>query len=104
MVLSLHRLSRAAAGLRAVLPLLIQISAATHPGLYHDWRTSLAFCRTLPDVAPPEPVTFHMFWRERSGRFWPTRRPFGRKQALPVKSFVATQDLTMCSLSLWSDD
>jgi len=54
-----------------VLPLLIQISAATHSELYHDWRKSLDFCRTLPDLAPPAPVTFHMFWRERSGGVWP---------------------------------
>jgi hypothetical protein len=87
-----------------VLPLLIDISLQTHYELYHDWQKALAFCRTLPDVAPREPVTFHMFWRERSRRFWPTRRPFGRKQALPVKSFVATQDLTACSLMLWSDE
>jgi hypothetical protein len=86
-----------------VLPLLIQISAATHYELYHDWRKSLDFCRTLPDVAPPEPVTFHMFWRERSGGLWPRVRRFGRKQALPVKAFFATQDLAMCSLTLWSD-
>jgi hypothetical protein len=82
---------------------LIAISTATHYDLYHDWRKALEFCRALPDVAPPEPVTFHMFWRERSGGFWPTVRPFGRKQALPVKAFFATQDLSACSLTLWSD-
>ncbi|MFI5179377.1 MAG: glycosyltransferase [Vicinamibacterales bacterium] len=82
---------------------MINISLATHYELYHDWQKALAFCRTLPDAAPREPVTFHMFWRERSGRFWPTVRPFGRKQALPVKAFIATQDRAMCSLTLWSD-
>ncbi len=30
-------------------------------------------------------------------------RRFGRKQALPVKAFFATQDLSACSLVLWSD-
>ena len=86
-----------------MLPLLIAISPSTHYDLYHDWRKALDFCRALPDVAPPEPVTFHMFWRERSGGFWPTVRPFGRKQALPVKAFFATQNLSACSLTLWSD-
>src|SRR5262249_2772356 len=86
LVLSLHRLSRAGPGVRAVLPLLIQISTATHYALYHDWRKSLDFCRALPDIAPPEPVMFHMFWRERSGGWWPRVRRFGRKQALPVKA------------------
>jgi hypothetical protein len=82
---------------------MVPVSLDTHYELYHDWRKAIAFCRTLPDVSPSERVTFHMYWRERFGRFWPTVRPFGRKQALPVKAFVATQDLSMCSLVLWSD-
>ena len=86
-----------------MLPLLIQIAPATHYELYHDWRKALEFCRALPDVPPREPVTFHMFWRERSGGWWPRVRRFGRKQALPVKAFFATQDPTLCSLILWSD-
>jgi glycosyl transferase-like sugar-binding protein len=86
-----------------VLPLLIALSPATHYELYHDWRKALEFCRTLPDVGPPEPITFHMYWRERVGRLWPRVRRFGRKQALPVKAFLATQDLSNCSLVLWSD-
>jgi Glycosyltransferase sugar-binding region containing DXD motif len=86
-----------------VLPLLIQIAPATHYELYHDWRKALEFCRALPDVPPREPVTFHMFWRQRSGGWWPRVRRFGRKQALPVKAFFATQDPALCSLTLWSD-
>lgn len=86
-----------------VLPVLIDLSPATHPELYTDWRRSLAFCRTLPDVSPGEPVTFHMYWREQVGTWWPKVRRFGRKQALPVKAFFATQDLAACSLVLWSD-
>ena len=83
---------------------MISISPETHGELYHDWRKALAFCGTLPDVSPPEPVTFHMFWRQRRASFWRKARPFGRKQALPVKAFFATQDLTRCSLVLWSDE
>jgi hypothetical protein len=82
---------------------LIEIAPATHYDLYHDWRKALEFCRALPDVPPREPVTFHMFWRERSGGWWPRVRRFGRKQALPVKAFFATQDPALCSLTLWSD-
>jgi hypothetical protein len=82
---------------------MVPVSLATHYELYHDWRKAIAFCRTLPDVSPAEPITLHMYWRERFGRFWPTVRPFGRKQALPVKAFVATQDLSKSSLVLWSD-
>jgi hypothetical protein len=83
---------------------LVDISLATHYELYHDWRKALDFCRALPDASPSEPVTFHLYWRERHGRWWwPSTRPFGRKQALPVKAFFATQDLSRCSLILWSD-
>src|SRR5581483_9349611 len=103
LVLSLHRLPRACAGVRLVLPVLIALSPATHPELYTDWRQALDFCRALPDAAPSEPITFHMYWREKVGTWWPKVRRFGRKQALPVKAFFATQDLSKCSLVLWSD-
>lgn len=81
---------------------MVEISPETHDELYHDWRTALEFCRALPDVAPREPATFHMFWREERG-WWRRVRRFGRKQALPVKAFFATQDLSRASLVLWSD-
>jgi hypothetical protein len=83
---------------------VIAVSPKTHYELYHDWRKALAFCLSLPDASPPAPVTFHMFWRQRAGRLWPNVRPFGRKQALPVKAFFATQDLSRCALTLWSDE
>jgi hypothetical protein len=83
---------------------VIAISPDTHADLYHDWRSALTFCRTLPDVSPREPVTFHMFWRQRRAGFWRKVRPFGRKQALAVKAFFATQDLSRCSLVLWSNE
>ncbi|PYQ74468.1 MAG: hypothetical protein DMG01_20675, partial [Acidobacteria bacterium] len=82
---------------------MISISPATHYELYHDWRKALDFCRALPDVPPRAPIAFHMYWRERGGGLWPTVRRFGRKQALPVKAFLATQDRSLCSLVLWSD-
>src|SRR4051794_1938922 len=88
---------------RANLPApLIAISPATH-ALYHDWEQALRFCRDLPDVAPAEPAQFHMFWRQRRAGFLRKARPFGRKQALPVKAFFATQDLSRCPLTVWSD-
>jgi hypothetical protein len=83
---------------------VIAISPESHYELYHDWRKALAFCQTLPDVSPPEPVTFHMYWRQRRAGFWRKVRPFGRKQALVVKAFLASQDLSRCSLVLWSDE
>jgi hypothetical protein len=82
----------------------IAVSPETHYELYHDWRKALAFCRRLPDASPVEPVTFHMFWRQRRAGFLRKARPFGRKQALAVKAFFATQDLSRSTLVLWSDD
>ena len=82
---------------------MIHISPATHAELYHDWRKALEFCRSLPDAPPREPITFHMYWRERGPGLWPKVRPFGRKQALPVKAFLATQDRSLSQLLLWSD-
>jgi hypothetical protein len=80
------------------------MSPTTHYELYHDWCKALAFCQALPDVAPTRPVTFHMLWRQRRRGFGRRVRPFGRKQALPVKAFLSTQDLSRCSLVLWSDE
>ena len=79
------------------------ISPATHYDLYHDWQAALALCRSIPDCDPPAAVAFHMYWRERRAGWFRRPRPFGRKQALPVKSFLATQDLSRCSLTIWSD-
>ena len=83
---------------------MIAISPQTHHELYHDWQQALRFCRELPDLSPAEPVRFHMFWRQRRAGWLRKARPFGRKQALPVKAFFATQDLSRCTLTLWSDD
>jgi len=88
----------------SLLPARVNISPEADHELYHDWRKALAFCRTIPDVGPREPVTFHMFWRQYRSGLWRRARRFGRKQALPVKAFFATQDLSQCSLVLWSDE
>ena len=84
----------------AVVP---RLSPATHPELYRDWRAALAFCRSIPDAPPPAPAAFHLYWRQQRDGWFRRPRPFGRKQALPVKSFFATQDLTRATLTVWSD-
>lgn len=81
----------------------VTIAPATHHALYHDWRAALAFCRAIPDAPPAAPTTFHMYWRQQRAGLFRRARPFGRKQALPVKAFFATQDLSRCSLTMWSD-
>ncbi len=79
------------------------LSLQTHPDLYRDWRAALAFCREIPEAPPSAPIAFHMFWRQQRRGWFRRARPFGRKQALPVKSFFATQDLSRCTLTIWSD-
>lgn len=83
--------------------MIADISPTTHYELYHDWQAALDVCRSIPDGDPPAPVMFHMYWRARRAGFFRRVRPFGRKQALPVKAFLATQDLSRCSLTVWSD-
>jgi hypothetical protein len=86
------------------VPVVIpDISPATHYELYHDWRAALGVCRSIPDIDPPDRVAFHMYWRHQRAGWFRRARPFGRKQLLPVKAFLATQDLTRCSLTVWSD-
>ena len=80
-----------------------RLSARTNPELYREWRAALAFCREIPDAPPLTPITFHMYWRQQRRGWFQRPRPFGRKQALPVKSFFATQDLSRCTLTIWSD-
>ena len=83
--------------------MIADISPATHRELYRDWQAALDVCRSIPDADPPAAVAFHMYWRQRRAGWFRRSRPFGRKQALAVKSFFATQDLSRCSLTLWSD-
>jgi len=40
-------------------------------------------------------ISFHLYWHEGL--------PFGRKQLLPIKSFLCTQDLECCELIIWSN-
>lgn len=65
--------------------------------LYYDIDACLAFLRSLPNIDSLESETmdFHLYWK--------TVRPFGRKQLLPIKSFIATQPLNQFRLNLWSN-
>src|SRR5579885_1338594 len=64
--------------------------------LYYDLDACLKFLRELPDTdtTEGEPIEFHAYWK--------LIRPFGRKQLLPIKSFLATQPKHF-RLTLWSD-
>lgn len=63
--------------------------------LYYDIRAAMEFLRNLPNHhCAPSPMNFHLYWK--------TVRPFGRKQILPIKSFLATQPEDF-RLNLWSN-
>jgi Glycosyltransferase sugar-binding region containing DXD motif len=74
---------------------MISISEKENRELYYGHNLCLSFLRSIRPAEIKNHVKFHMFWK--------TVRPFGRKQILPVKSYLATQDLKNTSLTLWSD-
>lgn len=76
------------------------ISIETHRHLYeaHNMdtvRKSLDFAKSLPVPDQIEPVTFHFYWR--------VPREFERKQVLPLKSTIVTQDMSRTKIVLWSN-
>jgi hypothetical protein len=62
---------------------------------YYNAESCLEFLRKLPDANTADSMDFHMYWK--------TVRPFGRKQILPIKSFIATQPEKF-KLILWSNE
>ena len=56
---------------------------------------SLEYAKSLPISDWKEETTFHFYWR--------VPKEFGRKQALPVKSTIVTQDLSKTKIILWSN-
>ena len=74
---------------------MINISKETHPELYLDYKKCVEFCSNIPSTTYNNHVDFHMLWK--------TIIPFGRKQTLPIKSFITTQNLNNCTLNLWSN-
>jgi hypothetical protein len=73
---------------------MIDISYSTHPFLYHDYEICLEFLKNIKDddARPEEPTLFHVYSDMRSP-----------KEALCIKSFLATQNPKHTKLILWSD-
>jgi Glycosyltransferase sugar-binding region containing DXD motif len=68
------------------------------PKLYSSTDACLKYLKNIPRSQPTsvfqeQPLIFHCYW---SGKF-------GAKQALSIKSFLATQDLDRTQLWLWLD-
>ncbi len=77
---------------------MINISKETHPDLYNNHKKCVEFCKNIPDNTGTDSydlIDFHMLWKEG--------KPFSRKQILPIKSFLATQNLNNKIFNLWSN-
>lgn len=73
------------------------IDALDLDALWHDWPRTWEACRNLPDVDMLEGR------RENIHFYWRVPAPFERKQIIPIKSFIATQNLDQWTINLWSN-
>lgn len=71
---------------------MIVINDVQNPDLYYDVEAGYRFCKSIKHQNLEKEVNYHCFWIG----------DFGRKQALPIKSFFATQSLENARLNLWS--
>ena len=76
------------------------IDITTHRELYsfdsiETVFQSLEYAKNLPVPDWNDKTIFHFYWR--------VPKDFGRKQALPVKSAITTQDLSKTKIILWSN-
>lgn len=74
---------------------MIKLSEETHTSLYYNVDECIEFCKNIPDTKSSKIEDFHMLWN--------VGRQFGRKQLLPIKSFLCTQDLKQTRFNLWSN-
>jgi hypothetical protein len=76
------------------------IDIETHKELYmfdsiERIKQSLEYAKQLPSSGFTEPITFHFYWR--------VPKDFSRKQVLPIKSAIASQNLKTTKFILWSN-
>lgn len=77
---------------------MIKISEENNPELYSmPIDRCLDFLKKIEDceIKTDEKIIFHTYWH--------IGREFERKQILPLKSFLATQNLKTCELYVWSN-
>ena len=78
---------------------MIDITIEKNPELYSmPISNCLEFLKTIDDnleIITEEKIKFHAYWH--------VGRKFERKQILPIKSYLATQDLTKTEFILWSN-
>jgi hypothetical protein len=71
---------------------MIDIDEEKNPLAYYDLDEGVKYCLSIPDKELDKPVNFHAFWIG----------DFGRKPALPIKSFFATQNTKHATFNLWT--
>ena len=74
---------------------MLNISEENNEELYYDVDKCVEFCKSIPNEVYDEQTEYHIFWN--------VGLPFGRKQLLPIKSFLATQNLDNAKLNVWSN-
>ena len=74
---------------------MINISEKNQKSLYYDLPECLEFCKKIESKSYEEFTLYHMFWN--------VGFPFERKQTLPIKSYLATQNLEKTKLIVWSN-
>lgn len=62
---------------------------------YTDGMKALAFAKDIPEAVYPEMTDIHFYWR--------VPLEFGRKQALPIRSAIVTQNLKNIRINVWSN-
>ena len=75
---------------------MLNISEITNEELYYNVEKCVEYCKSIPsNVEYKEKTDYHLFWN--------VGLPFERKQILPIKSYLATQNLKNTQLNVWSN-
>jgi len=74
---------------------MLDINEQTNTELYYDVEKCVEFCKNIKDTVHKEFTNYHMFWN--------VGLQFERKQLLPIKSYISTQNLRNTSLNVWSN-
>jgi hypothetical protein len=71
------------------------LNEETLPELYYDIDKGIEYCKNIENVEYKDLTYFHMYWF--------AGKEFGFKQTLPIKSYLATQNLNNTRLVVWSN-
>lgn len=74
---------------------MLDINEQNNQDLYYDVDKCVNFCKSIKDTVYENHTDYHMFWN--------VGLPFSRKQILPIKSYLCTQNLKNTTLNIWSN-